>query len=47
LVIKGIPLGEFQWWSHSRNGTASEFGVSSQPFDDGDVFVFQVMSWAE
>jgi len=47
LVIKGVPLGETHWWSHSINGTMSEFGVSSQPFKDGDSFIFQILSWMD
>ena len=45
-VIKGISLGDFQWWEHSINGSPSMTGVSSQIFEDGDVFVFQVKSWS-
>jgi hypothetical protein len=45
-VIKGISLGDFQWWEHSINGSPSITGVSSQVFEDGDVFVFQVKSWS-
>ncbi|HOI46247.1 MAG TPA: DUF4430 domain-containing protein [Bacilli bacterium] len=45
-VIKGISLGEFQWWEHSINGSPSMTGVSTQAFQDGDIFVFQVKSWA-
>jgi hypothetical protein len=45
-VVKGISLGDFQWWEHSINGSPSMTGVSSQAFEDGDSFVFQVKSWA-
>ena len=44
--IKGVGLGETEYWSHLYNGSYSTTGVSSQPFDDGDVFEFQVIDWS-
>jgi hypothetical protein len=46
LEIQGISLGATEWWSHAYNGSLSTTGVSSQPFEDGDVFVFQIMDWS-
>jgi len=46
LEIKGVSLGATEYWSHSHNSAYSTFGVSSQPFEDGDVFVFQVIDWS-
>jgi hypothetical protein len=45
LEIKGVGLGSTEWWSHTYNGPLSLTGVSTQPFEDGDVFVFQIMDW--
>lgn len=46
LEIKGIGLGSTEWWSHTYNGTLSSTGVSTQPFTDGDEFIFQVKDWS-
>jgi hypothetical protein len=46
LEIKGVALGATEWWSHTYKGSLSTTGVSSQPFEDGDVFVFQIMDWS-
>ena len=47
LEIKGILAdSNKEWWAHYYKGSMSNTGVSTQPFDDGDVFVFQLTSFS-
>ena len=46
LEIYQVTLGTTEYWSHSVNGNYATTGVSSQEFEDGDVFVFQVIDWS-
>ncbi|MFA5560813.1 MAG: hypothetical protein WC964_03445 [Acholeplasmataceae bacterium] len=45
ISILGYALGDTEWWSHDHNDEMSLFGVSSQPFEDKDIFTFQIKSW--